>query len=520
MSRFTKSHLIKGFLVLGFGLAVMAQAVDAKASLLSVRSSVERGNYVAVTAGSKWKSKPVVVEMGVKVKKTIKWSKVASTKTDKTGAANICSSKVLTAGNQLRLKSGKKILATIKISQPTALSGCGYTPPVPVAASVASTSSIPGAVWIPISTTSTTAVIASSTSTIPTTTIAPTTTTTIAPTTTTTIAPTTTTTIAPTTTTTTLPASTPAPTALALSVATDTGDSNTDGITKATNLVVVGSAQAGSSVQVYVGGISSGSPCTADGAGAFSCSLSTVPEGTKLITAKATGANGESIASSTLTIVVDRTAPSFAWADHITYIGSNVTISLSLTVSETTTTLSIADFNINCSMQGGCAISNFSGSGRNYSMDFRTINNTANGGTVFATTGSYADVAGNVTVWNPSTDFMYDMYGPNATFSRNGSLLTVVFDEAVLLVDDEDFRVDVYTNGSLHSSYPDGFCGRGVRNPSNDGQTWIFDLHCDVDSLGPPTTYEFVLSGVITDLEGNVAGFQSWLIPRISLSDA
>lgn len=502
---------------MGFGLTVMAQAVDAKASLLSVRTSVERGNYVAVTAGSKWKSKPVVVEMGVKVKKTMKWSKVASTKTDKTGAANICSSKVLSAGNQLRLKSGKKILVTIKISQPTALSGCRYTPPIPVVASVAPTSSTPGAVWIPISTTSTTAVITSSTSTIPTTTIASTTTS-IAPTTTTT-APTTTTTVAPTTTTT-VPASTPAPTALALSVATDTGDSSSDGITKATNLVVVGSAQAGSSVQVYVGGVSSGSPCTADGAGAFSCSLSTVPEGTKLITAKATGANGESVASSTLTIVVDRTAPSLTWADHITYIGSNVTIPLSISVSETTTTLSIADFNINCSMQGGCAISNFSGSGRNYSMDFRTINNTANGGTVFVTTGSYADVAGNATVWNPATDFMYDMYGPTGTFSRNGSLLTVVFDEAVLLVDDEDFRVDVYSNGSLHSSTADGFCGRNVRNPSNDGQTWIFDLHCDVDSLGPPMTYEFVLSGVITDLEGNVAGFHSWAIPRISLSDA
>lgn len=285
-------------------------------------------------------------------------------------------------------------------------------------------------------------------------------------------------------------------------------------------MVVVGSAQPGSSVQVYVGGVSSGSPCTANGSGAFSCSLSTVPEGTKLITAKATGANGESVASSALTIVVDRTAPSLTWADHITYIGSNVTISLSLSVSETTTTLSLADFNINCSMQGGCAISNFSGSGRNYSMDFRTINNTANGGTVFVTTGSYADVAGNATVWNPATDFMYDMYGPIGSFSRNGSLLTVVFDEAVLLVDDNDFRVDLYSNGSFHSSFGDGFCGRNVRNPSNDGQTWIFDLHCDVDSLGPPMTYEFVLSGVITDLEGNVAGFQSWLIPRISLSEA
>lgn len=500
MFRFTKSHVIKGLLVVGFGVAVMAQAVDAKASLLSVRTSVERGNYVAVTAGSKWKSKPVVVEMGVKVKKTIKWSKVASAKTDKMGVANLCSSKILNKGSQLRLKSGKKILTTIKISQPTALSGCGYVPTSPVSNAVA-----------PSASTTTAAPDTTPSSTVaPSTTAAPTTTS-IAPTTTTTVAPTTTTTV---------PASTPAPSALALSAATDTGDSSTDGITKATNLVVVGSAQAGSSVQVYVGGVSSGSPCTADGAGAFSCSLSTVPEGTKLITAKATGANGESVASQPLTIVVDRTAPVLTWAGTNYYIGSNATISLQLSISEITTTLSFADFYLSCSMQGGCAISNFSGSGRNYSIDFTTINNNANGGYVLVTTGSFADIAGNVSGVNPYDTIMYDNFGPLGSFSRNGSLLTVVFDEAVLLVDDNDFRVDIYSNGSFHSSFGDGFCGRNVRNPSNDGQTWIFDLHCDVDSLGPPNTYEFVLSGVITDLEGNVAGFQSWLIPRISLSEA
>lgn len=102
-----------------------------------------------------------------------------------------------------------------------------------------------------------------------------------------------------------------APTALSLGSGTDTGSSSSDRVTNATTLVVVGTAPAASTVQLYVGGVASGSTCTADSVtGAFSCSTAALPAGMVSITAIATAASGvTSAASAAMGVTIDTTAP-------------------------------------------------------------------------------------------------------------------------------------------------------------------------------------------------------------------
>jgi hypothetical protein len=69
----------------------------------------------------------------------------------------------------------------------------------------------------------------------------------------------------------------PIPTVSGLSTATDTGSSNTDGITGNSTPTVNGTAQAGSTVTVYVDGVSVGTT-TADGSGALELQLWLQPE--------------------------------------------------------------------------------------------------------------------------------------------------------------------------------------------------------------------------------------------------
>ena len=429
------ARIAQGIVVLGFGLAVFAQVVEAKTPVLSITTTVERGNFVSISAGTKWKSKPVVVEVGVKSKKTWKWSRVASGRTDKSGKTTMCSARTLNTSTQLRVKSGAKVISTIKISRTIALSGCGYVPPTAPASTVAPSgvASTPSAPVVttppqPVNTT------VPSTTTVPPTTVPSTTT----------VPPTT----VPPTTTTTLPPPTPAPTALALSVETDTGDSQSDGITKATNLVVVGSAQANSSVQVYVDGVVSGSACTADGSGVFSCSLGTVTEGTKSVTAKATGVNGESVASQAFTIVVDRTKPTVSWSPNGNlWGGATQDFPFTFTVSEVTTTLSVQDVRMVCTITNACAISGFTGSGRNYSVTFSTIDNFGNGGVLGLFADSFADVAGNTNDFSNGATIMFDTSGPQATLSYVDGYMHITFSEIPVGFNVEKLEFIVMFNG-------------------------------------------------------------------------
>jgi len=449
-------RIAQGLVMLGFGLVLFAQVAEAKAPVVSIATTVERGSFVSISAGTKWKSKPVVVEVGVKSKKTWKWSRVASSRTDKSGKTTMCSSRTLNAGTQLRVKSGAKVISTIKISRTIALSGCGYVPPVAPGSTVAPlgagpTPTTPGATT-PSQSVSTT--------------VPPTT----APTTTT-VAPTTTTTV---------PASTPAPTALALSAATDTGDSQSDGITKADTLIVVGNAQASSSVQIYVDGASSGSACTTNGSGAFSCTLGTVPAGTKAVTAKATGVNGESVASQALTVVVDRTAPTVTMTASAASANSGVKTGFTITVSENTTSLTSSSLSLTCTrwVAGGlCVQEDFSGSGRNYFVNGTLVRDAGSipAGLIFRlNANAFSDIAGNSHSGSVAAGVAWDSAGPIPSVTRVGSLVTITFSDIPVGFDASQLELLIYAGGNY--DYKEPLILWNFMAVGTSGRVWSFNV--------------------------------------------
>jgi hypothetical protein len=293
---------------------------------------------------------------------------------------------------------------------------------------------------------------------------------------------------------------------LALSAATDTGDSQSDGITKADTLVVVGNAEASSSVQIFVDGASSGSACTANGSGAFSCTLGTVPAGTKAVTAKATGANGESVASQALTIIVDRTKPTVQWSPNGNlWRGANENTLLTFVISEVTTTLNIQDVRMICSMVGGCALSNFSGSETNYSVVFSTIDNFADGGFVGLFANSFTDVAGNFNDASSGATIMYDTVGPRPTLSTENGFIIITFSEVPTNFTKSSLSISYYYGNQKATGLG---AGSGINNfaaHGTSGKSWRFIVNDLYSNYRDDTYGEYYLLEVasVTDVDGN-----------------
>lgn len=441
-----------------FTVALGAQASAANTKL-RVQTTFEKGTFLDINLGKSQAKKTVIVELGKQVKKKWKYSKLSQAKTSVSGSVNVCSSKLLAKSSRVRVRIGTKVHATISITKPIQLSGCSYTPPSQPVAPVAVE----------------------------------------APTTTTTIAPTTTTTV---------PQGTAAPTSLSLTSATDTGDSSSDGITKATTLVIQGSATPNASVQAFVNGSVSGSGCTANGSGQFECTLGTVPEGSHSVTAKATVNSLESVSSTAFNMVVDRTAPTTSVVIEDQWLNSNESTTVTFTTSEITTTLLSSDVTLYCTIVGGCSVSNFSGSGRTYSLTFNMINNIANGGAVAVPSGAYNDIAGNAVSNTSSATIMYDVMGPQATLSRSGDYITLTFNEAPSNFSRSRIQLVQMYNGYELSVYEGTQVVSGLESTNVNGRVWRFV----VPNYMHGGDFVVRLSGV-TDVDGNQGLMQDLAIP-------
>lgn len=461
---------------------LISPVANAANSKLRVQTTFERGTFLNINLGKSQSKKTVIVEVGTQVKKskTWKYSRLSQAKTSATGSVQVCSSKLLTKSSRVRVRVGSKVHATISITQPVQLSGCSYAPPNPSVA--------PVAVDTPVPTTTTT--------TVPPMTYPPSTT--VAPTTTT-VAPTTTTTV---------PQGTAAPTSLSLTTATDTGDSSSDGITKATTVVIQGSAAPNASIQTFVNGSVSGSGCTADGSGQFECTLGTIAEGSHAVTAKATVNSLESVSSSAFTLVVDRTAPTTSVVIEDVWLNSNESTTVTFTTSEATTTLLSTDVTLYCTIVGGCSVSNFSGSGRTYSLTFNMINNMANGGAVAVPSGSYTDAAGNAVSNSRSATIMYDDAGPSAYISRSGDYLTLTFNEAPSNFSRSRIQLVQMYNGYEIAVYQGTQVVSGLESVGPTGQVWRFIVSNNMYG----GDFYVRLSGV-NDVDGNQATQQDLNIP-------
>ncbi|KAB8041692.1 Ig-like domain-containing protein, partial [Janthinobacterium aquaticum] len=101
-----------------------------------------------------------------------------------------------------------------------------------------------------------------------------------------------------------------APSAPVLAAASDNGSSNTDGITSVTTPTVTGTAEAGSTVTLYDTDGTTVLGTTVATGGAWSITSSALASGTHSLSVKAVDAAGNSsVASATLSITIDATAP-------------------------------------------------------------------------------------------------------------------------------------------------------------------------------------------------------------------
>lgn len=371
-------------------------------------------------------------------------------KTDGNGVATVCGATVIPAKSTLRVRFKTRVITTRRISKIVTLSGCSKNE--------VTQSPTPG---------------------------------------------TTPTTSPPTTT---IPALA-APTSLQLKASSDTGVSSSDGITKATVLAFTGSAPAGSSVQLSVNNLVTGSPCITDVNGLFECSITGVSEGTRSITAIATLDGRTSSSSVPLTVVVDRTGPTMTITPERSTVGSNATYDIVFTANESVSGFTLSDIDVWCVI---CAALSFSGSGATYSMSMEMsgINTDID---FLIDIATYTDLAGNFSLCCARAQIQYDMYGPQATLSWLGAnTYRLIFNETPYGLEKTDFKVRPQHLSNDCAEWTPGLpyaAGVGLSDLRPvSGSTTEFDFDViGVDLEEPPTFYTLEIAGAYADEWNNVS---------------
>lgn len=128
-----------------------------------------------------------------------------------------------------------------------------------------------------------------------------------------------------------------------LEPASDTGLSDTDNITIAVNgLVFTGTAEAGSTVKIYMAGSTLIGTDTASGGGLYSVTTTVAlpVDASSSITATATNGSGEGAASAPLTVTTDQTTPAAPSTPNLDAASDTGTSSIDNITADTTPTLS------------------------------------------------------------------------------------------------------------------------------------------------------------------------------------
>ena len=150
-----------------------------------------------------------------------------------------------------------------------------------------------------------------------------------------------------------------------LAAASDSGASNSDGITSVTTPTLSGTAEANATITIYdTNGTTVLGTTTANGSGNWSVATSTLSEGSHTITVKATDAAGNvSVASSGLSITIDTTAPTntIATVAFSNDTGSSstdfITKTAAQTISGTTSANLASDETVQVSLDNGSTYS-------------------------------------------------------------------------------------------------------------------------------------------------------------------
>lgn len=274
-----------------------------------------------------------------------------------------------------------------------------------------------------------------------------------------------------------------APSAPDLAAASDSGSSNTDNITNDNTPTFTGTSQPSKTIKLYANAAEVGS-ATADGSGNWSITSSSLTSGTYSITAKASDSNGESAASTALSVTIDTQSPTVA----LSSIAPNPTNASPFTVTITFNE-SVTGFDINDIVVGNGSKSGFSGSGTTYNV---SVTPTTDGSVTVDVAGAVAnDAAGNNNTAAIQLSRTSDRTSPAVTLSTtatnpsNAGLMTVAitFSEAV-----SGFAIgDITVAGGTKSNF------------SGSGTSYSVDVTPSADG----TVTVDVAAGVATDGAGN-----------------
>ncbi|MES2276520.1 MAG: MBG domain-containing protein [Bacteroidota bacterium] len=208
-----------------------------------------------------------------------------------------------------------------------------------------------------------------------------------------------------------------APATPVLASGSDSGTSNSDGITNVGTPVITGTAEANSTVKLYnTDGTTLLGTTTADGSGNWSMTSSTLLAGPHTLTAKATDAAGNvSTASGGLSVTIDTTAPTLAITSNVSALKVGETATITFTFSEDPgATFAWNGSTGDVTVSGG-ALSAISGSGLTRTATFSPTAST-NGGTasISVAASSYTDAAGNNGGTGATPSLTFDTLIPNA----------------------------------------------------------------------------------------------------------
>ncbi|WP_460825104.1 Ig-like domain-containing protein, partial [Massilia solisilvae] len=251
-----------------------------------------------------------------------------------------------------------------------------------------------------------------------------------------------------------------APQALDLATASDTGDSNTDKLTKLPTPLIEGTAEAGAAITLYDSdGITVIGRGSAAGNGHWAVTTDALGSGTHTITAKATDTAGNDSAASTgLAVTIDAVAPTLAITSDKASLKAGETATVTLTFSEDPG----SSFDANDIAVTGGTLGTLSGSGNTRTAVFTPSANT-NGGTAGITVaaGSYSDSAGNDGGAGATPALTFDTAAPSLAIAsdkaalRAGETATITFtfsEDPGATFDATDIAVSGGTLGSLSGS--------------------------------------------------------------------
>jgi len=275
-------------------------------------------------------------------------------------------------------------------------------------------------------------------------------------------------------------------------VADDTGTAG-DGITSDQTLLISGTAEPGSIVDVLVDGISAGTT-TADGSGnwTFDNTGTTLPAGSYALTATATdGAGNTSADSASFALVIDQTAPAAPTVAGITNdtgtAGDGITSDQTLIISGTSEAEAIVDVLVD---GGSVGTTTADGSG-NWTFDYT---GTALNQGSYVLTATATDNAGNTSAASAGFALEIDLTAPNApavtgVTDDTGTPGDGVTNDQTLFIDgtsEADASVELFINSvSVGTTTADG------------SGNWTYDY--TGTSLGAGT---YTLSAQATDAAG------------------